>query len=64
MTVHGMAQLVDATTPDLSGFRNLLTETYGEDWWREYGAPGQFARINAHRMYVYANDEAPVRVDG
>jgi hypothetical protein len=58
VTVHGMAQLVDATAPDLTGFRDLLIETYGEDWWRDYGAPGQFARIDAHRMYTYVNDHA------
>jgi uncharacterized pyridoxamine 5'-phosphate oxidase family protein len=58
VTVHGTAQLVDATAPDLIGFRDLLIETYGEDWWRDYGAPGQFARIDAHRMYTYVNDHA------
>jgi hypothetical protein len=54
VTVHGTARLIDAAAPGQAGFRDLLIETYGESWWREYGAPGQFARIEAHRMYTYA----------
>ncbi len=64
VTVHGEAEIVDVTTPDLAGFRDLLIETYGEAWWREIGASAQFARIDAHRMYVYFNSDAPAHVDG
>ena len=53
VTVHGTAKLVDVTGDGMAGFRDLLIETYGESWWHEVGAPSQFARIEAHRMYTY-----------
>ena len=57
VTVHGTARLVDLNSPEQAGIRACLVDTYGEAWWREYGAPGQFARIDAHRMYTYVNDD-------
>lgn len=53
VTLHGEARIVDTSERSVAGFRDLLIETYGEAWWREFGAPGQFARIEAHRMYTY-----------
>ena len=64
VTVHGEARLIDATAPEQAGFRDLLIETYGEAWWREFGAPAQFARIDARRMYVYFNGDALTHGDG
>lgn len=53
VTVHGVAELVDTSDAGMSGFRELLIETYGESWWHEYGMPAQYARINPARMYTY-----------
>ena len=53
VTVHGTAVTVDATEESMAGFRNLLVEVYGERWWREVGAPAQFAVIEPRRMYTY-----------
>lgn len=52
VTVHGEAHPIDTADPDMAGFRDLLLETYGESWW-EWGAPAQYARIEAKRMYTY-----------
>ncbi len=58
VTVHGDAEIVDMDDPGHEGVRDLMVETYGEDWWREIGASATFARITAHRMYVYFNKDA------
>lgn len=53
VTVHGTATLVDVADPELTGFRDHLTGIYGADWMREIGETGQFARIDANRMYTF-----------
>lgn len=58
VTVHGHATLVDLRDPATAGFREVLLETYGEAWMREIGETGQFARIDADRMYTFFMPEA------
>lgn len=43
VTVHGDAQLVNVSDGTMAGFRDLLIDTYGEQWWRDVGAQGHFA---------------------
>lgn len=52
VTVHGRAELVDMRDAGTAGFREVLLGTYGEQWWRDIGESGQFARIEADRMYT------------
>ena len=52
VTVHGTATLVDVNAPEHKEFRDYCLELYG-DGWLEWGAPAQYARIEAHRMYTY-----------
>jgi hypothetical protein len=52
VTVHGTAAPIEVNAPEHEEFRNLCLETYGEGWY-EWGAPAQYARIDAHRMYTY-----------
>lgn len=58
VTVHGVARIVDMADTELSDFRALLVETYGEGWWREIGASALFARIDPDRMYTFSMDSA------
>lgn len=58
VTVHGKAELIDVNAPEHEGFRNLCLDFYGESW-LEFGAPAQYARINADRIYTYFNPEMP-----
>lgn len=58
VTVHGEAVIVDLDEQEHAGFRDVLIDTYGESWWDEVGTSALFARIDAHRMYTYANDDA------
>lgn len=52
VTVHGAAMLIDVNAPEHEEFRHLCLATYGESW-HEWGAPAQYARIDAHRIYTY-----------
>jgi len=52
VTVHGTAALIDFDAPEHAGLRDLLLENYGPTW-EEWGAPAQYARIDAKRMYTY-----------
>jgi len=53
VTVHGTATLIDVNAAEHQGFRDLCLEIYGPSW-LEWGAPAQYARIDAERMYTYA----------
>jgi uncharacterized pyridoxamine 5'-phosphate oxidase family protein len=57
VTVHGTATLVDVNAPEHSGLRDLCLDIYGPGW-HEWGAPAQYARIDAERMYTYALRDA------
>ena len=52
VTVHGTATLIDVNASAHRGFRDYCLEIYGESW-HEWGAPAQYARIDAERMYTY-----------
>jgi general stress protein 26 len=52
VTVHGTATLVDVNAPAQREFRDYCLRLYGDGWY-EWGAPAQYARIDAHRMYTY-----------
>jgi general stress protein 26 len=52
VTVHGTAILVDVHAPEHREFRDYCLRLYGESW-NEWGAPAQYARIDAARMYIY-----------
>lgn len=52
VTVHGSATLIDVHAPEHKGFRDLLLDFYGPTW-EEWGAPAQYARIDAARMYTF-----------
>ncbi|HEV2072401.1 MAG TPA: pyridoxamine 5'-phosphate oxidase family protein [Thermomicrobiales bacterium] len=52
VTVHGTATLIDVNAAMHRGVRDYCLEIYGESW-HEWGAPAQYARIDADRMYTY-----------
>lgn len=51
--VHGRCRLIDVNAEEMAGFRGYCLEVYGPAW-REWGATGQYARIDAERMFTFA----------
>ncbi|MGN6483298.1 MAG: pyridoxamine 5'-phosphate oxidase family protein [Thermomicrobiales bacterium] len=65
ITVHGRAEIVDQDTPAFAAFADCVAAIYGDwwpkqmaDWREEWGQPAPYARIEAERMFVFANREA------
>ncbi len=52
--VHGEAHRVDLAAPEHTGFRDYLVEIYGPGW-SDWGAGAPYARIDATRMFTFAN---------
>lgn len=52
VTVHGTATLIEVNAAGYREFRDYCIDIYGEGW-HEWGAPAQYARIDADRMYTY-----------
>lgn len=51
--VHGTCALIDINSEAMTGLRDLCLEIYGPGW-NEWGAPAQYARIDADRMFTFA----------
>jgi uncharacterized pyridoxamine 5'-phosphate oxidase family protein len=49
--VHGTAERIDMTAPDMQGFRKYLVEIYGGDW-ADWGSGAAYARIDAAKMFA------------
>ena len=58
VTVHGVATILDLTDPSHSGLRATLlghyVPQYGPEW-EAFMDANVYTRIDAHRMYVYAD---------
>lgn len=52
ITVHGMAEIVDTSTPEMADFRDCCVEIYGEEW-LNWGDGAAYARIVADRMFTF-----------
>jgi hypothetical protein len=56
VTVHGVATILDLTDPSHSGLRATLLGHYVPEYgaaWESFLDGNVYARIDAHRMYVY-----------
>ena len=52
ITVHGRAEFVDTSAPELAGFRDACVEIYGEQW-LNWGDDAFYVRINAEKMFTF-----------
>jgi hypothetical protein len=52
VTVHGRAEIVDASDPLHAGFRAYCLETYGPSWSR-WASDAVYARIDAARLFAF-----------
>lgn len=65
ITIHGRAEIIDQETDLFQEFFASTAAIYG-DWWpkqmetwrEEWGQPAPYARIEAERLFVFANREA------
>lgn len=64
VTVHGVATILDLSAPSQAGLRDTLlgyyVPRYGPEW-EAFLDANVYARIDAHRMFVYAEPRLPPR---
>lgn len=51
--VHGQGRLIDVNADEMAGFRAYCLDVYGPGW-MDWGPPGQYARIDAERMFTFS----------